>query len=50
MPQGLLEPESPAAHIHAGGCWNAGRRSRGVDRDTALRTLAQDVELRARRD
>ncbi|MBL1110654.1 hypothetical protein JK361_40010 [Streptomyces sp. 5-8] len=27
--------ESPSAYVHAGGCWNAGRRSRGVDQDRA---------------
>ncbi|MFI2764350.1 DUF6233 domain-containing protein [Streptomyces echinatus] len=46
-PQWLLEPglnkESPPVYVHAGGCWNAGRRSRGVDQDAALRTLADGV-------
>ncbi|MER6573828.1 DUF6233 domain-containing protein [Streptomyces sp. NPDC001093] len=27
----------------AGGCWNAGGRSKGVDRSTALRALAEGV-------
>ncbi|MFE9446097.1 DUF6233 domain-containing protein [Streptomyces sp. NPDC006602] len=28
---------------HAGGCWNAGKRSRGISRDEALRTLADGI-------
>ncbi|MFI6357351.1 DUF6233 domain-containing protein [Streptomyces sp. NPDC050743] len=29
--------------MHAGGCWNAGGRSTGVDRSTALRALNEGV-------
>lgn len=28
-------------YVHAGGCWNAGKRSRGVDRDQAVRALTE---------
>lgn len=30
-----------AVYVHAGGCWNAGKRSKGVDRATALRALTE---------
>ncbi|MFF9176000.1 DUF6233 domain-containing protein [Streptomyces sp. NPDC014793] len=32
-----------AVYVHAGGCWNAGKRSRGVDQAAALRALADGV-------
>ncbi|MGW7824779.1 DUF6233 domain-containing protein [Streptomyces puniciscabiei] len=35
---GLNRDES-AVYVHVGGCWNAGGRSKGIDRTTALRTL-----------
>jgi hypothetical protein len=35
-----LNRDSPAVYVHAGDCWNAGKRSRGVPRDVALRALA----------
>ncbi len=38
-----LNRDSPPVYVHAGGCWNAGKRSRGVDRDTALRALADGI-------
>lgn len=38
-----LNRGSPAVYVHAGGCWNAGKRSRGVPRDVALRALADGV-------
>ncbi|WP_329597865.1 DUF6233 domain-containing protein [Streptomyces pseudovenezuelae] len=33
-----------AVYVHVGGCWNAGSRSKGVERDQALRALAQGVD------
>ena len=33
-----------AVYVHVGGCWNAGRRSKGVDRDHARRALADGVK------
>lgn len=38
-----LNRDSPAVYVHAGGCWNAGKRSKGVDRATAMRALAEGV-------
>lgn len=38
-----LNRDSPAVYVHAGDCWNAGKRSKGVDRSTALRALAEGV-------
>ncbi|MEH0428821.1 DUF6233 domain-containing protein [Streptomyces stelliscabiei] len=35
-----LNGRSPV-YVHVGGCWNAGKRSRGVDRDQAVRALAE---------
>ncbi|SHI69057.1 DUF6233 domain-containing protein [Streptomyces sp. 3214.6] len=32
-----------AVYVHAGGCWNAGQRSKGVDRSTALHALTAGV-------
>lgn len=47
VPDWLLElglnRDSPAVYVHAGGCWNAGKRSKGVPRDVALRALAEGV-------
>lgn len=47
QPDWLLEQglnrDSPAVYVHVGGCWNAGKRSRGVPRDVALRALAEGV-------
>ncbi|CAL9668083.1 hypothetical protein SUDANB145_07266 (plasmid) [Streptomyces sp. enrichment culture] len=47
VPDWLLEQglnrDSPAVYVHVGGCWNAGKRSRGVDRGAALRALAEGV-------
>jgi hypothetical protein len=46
-PEWLLEQglnrDSPPVQVHVGGCWNAGKRSRGVARDDALRALAAGV-------
>jgi hypothetical protein len=38
-----LNRDAPAVYVHAGDCWNAGKRSKGVDRSTALRALAEGV-------
>ncbi|GAA3121592.1 hypothetical protein GCM10017687_39210 [Streptomyces echinatus] len=38
-----LNRDAPAVYVHEGGCWNAGKRSKGVDRSTALRALAEGV-------
>jgi hypothetical protein len=31
-------------YVHVGDCWNAGKRSRGITRDQALRALADRVD------
>ncbi|GGU84375.1 hypothetical protein GCM10010260_16780 [Streptomyces filipinensis] len=38
-----LNRDAAPAYVHAGGCWNAGGRSKGVDRSTALRALNEAV-------
>ncbi|MER5916319.1 DUF6233 domain-containing protein [Streptomyces sp. NPDC001982] len=38
-----LNGHSPPVYVHVGGCWNAGKRSKGVGRGTALRSLAEGV-------
>lgn len=47
QPDWLLEQglnrDNPAVYVHAGGCWNAGKRSKGIDRATALQALAEGV-------
>lgn len=47
-PDWLLEPginrDSPAVCVHAGGCHMAGKRSRGVTRDQAMRALTDGIE------
>jgi hypothetical protein len=30
--------------LHAGGCWDSGKRTRGIARDEALRALAEGVK------
>jgi hypothetical protein len=46
-PEWLLEQglnrDTPAVYVHTGDCWNASKRSRGVDRATAMRALAEGV-------
>ncbi len=42
LEQGLNRDAAPV-YVHAGGCWNAAKRSRGVPRDVALRALADGV-------
>ncbi|WP_254406409.1 DUF6233 domain-containing protein [Streptomyces sp. AC627_RSS907] len=37
-----LNGRSPA-HVHVGGCWSSGKRSRGVARNPALRALTKGV-------
>jgi hypothetical protein len=39
-----LDGHAPAVYVHAGGCHMAGKRSRGVARDQALRALADGVD------
>ncbi|MEV6057771.1 DUF6233 domain-containing protein [Streptomyces sp. NPDC052107] len=38
-----LNRDAVPVYVHAGSCWNAGGRSKGVDRSTALRALAEGV-------
>ncbi|MFI2761367.1 DUF6233 domain-containing protein [Streptomyces echinatus] len=38
-----LNRDSPAVYVHAGGCWNEGKRSRPVPRQEALRQLAGGI-------
>jgi hypothetical protein len=38
-----LDGHAPAVYVHVGGCHMAGRRSRGVERDQALRALVDGV-------
>ena len=38
-----LNRDSPPVQVHVGGCWNSGKRNRGVSRDEALRALAAGV-------
>ncbi|MEU0208034.1 DUF6233 domain-containing protein [Streptomyces canus] len=33
-----------AVYVHVGGCWTAGSRSQGVERDQELRALAEGVD------
>ncbi|WP_405673308.1 DUF6233 domain-containing protein [Streptomyces sp. NBC_01530] len=39
-----LNRDSPPIQIHIGGCWNSGKRSKGITRDEALRALADGVK------
>jgi hypothetical protein len=47
-PEWLLEVglnrDSPPVQVHVGGCWDAGKRVRGIDRGEALRALADGVK------
>ncbi|MFB6771128.1 DUF6233 domain-containing protein [Streptomyces sp. NPDC056337] len=47
-PEWLLEQglnrDSPPVQVHVGGCWNAGKRRRGITRDEALRALIEGVK------
>jgi hypothetical protein len=38
-----LNRDAAPVYVHAGGCWNAAKRSRGVPRDVALRALTEGV-------
>lgn len=48
QPDWLLEQslsrDVPPVYVHVGGCWNAGKRSRGVSREQALRALTEGVD------
>ncbi|MFH9009672.1 DUF6233 domain-containing protein [Streptomyces afghaniensis] len=37
-------PGRDAVYVHVGGCWNAGKRSKGVTQEQALHALAEGVE------
>jgi hypothetical protein len=39
-----LDGHAPAVYVHVGGCHMAGKRSRGVARDQALRAHADGVD------
>ncbi|MFI9824583.1 DUF6233 domain-containing protein [Streptomyces sp. NPDC052013] len=39
-----LNRNSPPVQVHVGGCWNAGKRSKGIGRDDVLRALADGVK------
>ncbi|NED31138.1 DUF6233 domain-containing protein [Streptomyces sp. SID8499] len=39
-----LNRDSPPVAVHVGGCHMAGKRTKGIDRDTALRALAEGVQ------
>lgn len=41
--EGGLNRDAAPVYVHVGGCWNAGKRSRGVARDAALRALVEGV-------
>ena len=38
-----LNRDSPPVQVHVGGCWDSGKRTRGIDRGEALRALADGV-------
>jgi hypothetical protein len=39
-----LNRDAPPVQVHVGGCWNAGKRTRGISRDEALRALVDGVK------
>lgn len=39
-----LNRDAPPVQVHVGGCWNSGKRTRGIARDEALRALAEGVK------
>jgi hypothetical protein len=39
-----LNRDAPPVQVHVGGCWNAGKRSKGISRDEVLRALADGVK------
>lgn len=39
-----LNRDAPPVQVHVGGCWNKGKRVRGISRDAALRALADGVK------
>ena len=38
-----LNRDAPPTYVHAGGCWNAGKRSKPVSREAALRALTDGI-------
>lgn len=44
MIEGGLNRDAPPVYVHVGGCHMAGKRSKGVDRNTALRALTEGVD------
>ncbi|KUM95179.1 hypothetical protein AQI95_43380 [Streptomyces yokosukanensis] len=38
-----LNRDAAAVYVHAGDCWNTGKRSKDIDRSTALRALTEGV-------
>ncbi|WP_308034676.1 DUF6233 domain-containing protein [Streptomyces solaniscabiei] len=38
-----LNGHSPPVYVHAGDCWNAGKRSKGITQDEARRALADGI-------
>nr|WP_237532270.1 DUF6233 domain-containing protein [Streptomyces sp. SID8352] len=38
-----LSRDAPPVQVHCGGCWNAGKRVKGISRNEALRALADGV-------
>ncbi len=45
-PDWLIEqlPSGQTTYVHAGECWAAGKRSKGISREEALRALADGTE------
>ncbi|MFG3085100.1 DUF6233 domain-containing protein [Streptomyces parvulus] len=39
-----LNRNAPPVQVHVGGCWNSGKRRRGITRDEALRALVDGVK------
>jgi hypothetical protein len=39
-----LNRDSPPVQVHVGGCWNAGKRARGISRAEAHQALADGVK------
>ena len=42
LEQGLNKSSQPV-YVHVGDCWNASKRSKGIDREQARRAIAEDV-------
>ncbi|MER6851585.1 DUF6233 domain-containing protein [Streptomyces flaveolus] len=41
-----LNGHSPPVYVHAGDCWNTGKRSKGITREEARRALTDGVKPR----